>query len=100
MDEWDFNNFANQEKTSIYSLKRGLWFDGPKLPDVLMATQSMYCTTALNRTSAIFIGVDTSRKGVFVYNFETSIWSQMLELPREIEWCSCSSSHNKDNNQQ
>ena len=104
MDAWDLNNFANQEKTSVYSFKRGLWFDGPKLPDVLIVTytktSTLYCATGLNRTSAIFVGVGESRKGVFAYNFATDIWSQMLNAPKEIDWCTCSSLHNKNNQQQ
>ena len=62
-------------------------------------TNTIFCATGLNRTSAIFIGVDSSRKGVAVYNFETNNWSQVVDTPRKILWCSCSSSHKKDNEQ-
>ena len=97
--------FTDQEKTSVFSMKRGLWFNGPDLPEInavfntidLIATPTMYCATGLNRTSAIFIGF--GMKGVIVYNFETDNWSQMAETPRKILWCSCSSAHEKDNKQ-
>ena len=102
MDEWDKNMFADQEKTSVFSMKRGLWFDGPDLTDIITASymaNTIFGATGLNRTSGIFIGVGTSMKGVAVYNFETNNWSQMADTPRKILWCSCSSSHEKDNKQ-
>ena len=93
--------FAGQEKTSVFSMKRRRWFDGPDLPDIITAsytmTNNIFCATGLNRTSGIFIGVGTSMKGVAVYNFETNNWSQMADTPRNILWCSCSSAHEKDN---
>ena len=89
--------FTDQEKTSIFSMKRGLWFNGPDLPEIIAVSDTMYCATGLNRTSAIFIGV--GMKGVIVYNFETDNWSQMADTPIMIFWCSCSSAHEKDNKQ-
>ena len=95
--------FADQQKTSVFSMKKGLWFDGPDLPDIITAsytmTNTIFCVTGLNRTSGIFIGVGKSAKRVTVYNFETNNWSQMADTPRKIVWCSCSSSHKKDNKQ-
>ena len=88
--------FTEQEKTSVFSMKRGLWFNGP---DLFAVSNTMYCATGLNRTSAIFIGVGFSMKGVIVYNFETNNWSQMADTPRKILWCSCSSAHEKDKKQ-
>ena len=97
------NMFADQQKTSVFSMKKGLWFDGPDLPDIITTsyamTNTIFCATGLNRTSGIFIGVGSSRKAVAVYNFETNNWSQMADTPRQILWCSCSSSHKKDNEQ-
>ena len=95
--------FAEQEKTSVFSMKRRRWFDGPDLPDIITVsytmTNTIFGATGLNRTSVIFIGVGTSMKGVAVYNFETNNWSQMADTPRKILWCSCSSAHEKDNKQ-
>ena len=104
MDEWDKNMFGDQEKTSVFSMKRRLWFDGPDFPDIISVSDTLtvgtvFCATGLNRTSGIFIGVGKSLKGVAVYNFETNNWSQMADTPRKILWCTCSSSHEKDNKQ-
>ena len=103
VNQWDKDNFVDQQKTSVFSMKRGLWFDGPDLPDIIAAAYAMkntfFCVTGLNRTCGIFIGVGTSRKGVAVYNFETNSWSQMADTPRKILWCSCSSSHENNNKQ-
>ena len=97
-----YDVFADQEKTSVFSMKRRRWFDGPDLPDIItvpIMADNVFCATGLNRTSGIFIGVGTSMKGVAVYNFETNNWSQMSDTPRKILWCTCSSSHEKDNKQ-
>ena len=100
MDEWNSNTFLMQEKTSVFSLRREFWFNGPELPDPLIATHNLnsdgYCATGLNRTSAIFIGIGKSLKSVYLYNFETNVWSQMSDTPIRIEWCNSYSSHGKD----
>ena len=84
-------------------MKRELWFNGPYLPQFISVTYTMtytiYCATALNKTSAIFIGVGKSMKGVVMYDFQMNHWIQMVDTPNTIQWCSCSSVHDKDYNQ-
>ena len=44
-----------QEKTSIFSLRKMKWFDGPNLPEAILNTyvnNSIYCVTSLNQTTA------------------------------------------------
>ena len=93
--------FVVQRKTSVFSLKRELWFNGPDVPDPLIADHDLnyknYCATGVNRTSAIFIGIGKKlMKSVYLYNFETNIWCQVLDAPISIRWCSSYSSHEKD----
>ena len=79
------------------------WFNGPYLPEVISVTYTMtftmYCATGLNKTSAIFVGVSESMKGVVVYDFKTNNWIQQADTPNNILWCSCSSAHDKNYNQ-
>ena len=91
-------NWKNQEKTSVFSLKKESWIEGPDLPkkviDSLAVT--MVCITALNRTSALFIGMGPSRNEVLLYDFAKDSWFQLEDTPKKIEWCASSSAHEKD----
>ena len=98
-DGWNLKTFIYQKKTSIFSLQRQIWFDGPDLPEDILMSTSKYCVTSLNQTTAIFIGVGETMKGVILYNFATNIWTQTISTPLEILWCSCSSAQGKDYNQ-
>ena len=69
----------HQKKTSIFSLQRQIWFDGPDLPEDILMSYSKYCVTSLNQTTAIFIGVGETMKGVILYNFATNIFAQKLD---------------------
>ena len=91
-----------QQKTSIFSLRRKVWFDGPYLHKTILktyATNSLYCVTSLNQTTAIFFGVDETMKGIILYDFEKHAWTEIGETPRDIYWCSCSSYQEKDYSQ-
>ena len=69
VDEWNRNQFTFQEKTSVFSLRREIWFNGPDLPEALLVTHAMYCATSLNQTNAIFIGVGETMRGVILFDF-------------------------------
>ena len=91
-----------QEKTSVFSLRKMKWFDGPNLPEALIinhAGATMYCVTSLNQTTAIFIGVGETSRGMILYNFEFNSWTAIANTPTDIKWCSCSSSQGKDYSQ-
>ena len=91
------NYFKLQEKTSIFSLRREAWFNGPYLHKALLLKHSgMYCVTSLNSTSTIFIGAGESKRGVILYDFTKNIWTEMVDSTLDIEWCSCSSAFEKD----
>ena len=98
VNEWNQNQFDVQEKTSVFSLRREIWFNGPDLPELIHAPDSYdtFCVTSLNQTSAIFIGVGENMRGVIAYDFSTNVWTQMADTPKNIVWCSCSSAHEKD----
>ena len=100
-EDWSLG-LLYQEKTSVFSLRKMKWFDGPNLPEALIinyAGASMYCVTSLNQTTAIFIGVGETNRGVILYNFEFNSWTAIANTPTDIKWCSCSSSQGKDYSQ-
>ena len=91
--------WKEQEKTSLFSLKKESWIEGPDLPKSVIATiasSKLMCVTALNRTSALFIGIGESMKEVILYDFEKDSWIQLEDTPKTIQWCSSSSAHEKD----
>ena len=98
-----FLDWKKEEKTSIFSLKKESWIEGPGLPKTI--TDSLadpnydfttFCITALNRTSTLFIGVGQSKKEVLLYDFEKDSWFQLKDTPKKILWCTSSSAHEKD----
>ena len=93
----DQNSFKNQEKTSMFSLKKESWIEGPDLPKtVINPMVDDFCITALNRTSAIFIGIGQSKQEVLLYDFAKDSWFQLEDTPKKITWCTSSSAHEKD----
>ena len=89
----------NQEKTSLFSLKKESWIEGPDLPKSVIATlasNTSMCVTAFNRTSTLFIGIGKSMQEVILYDFEKDSWIQLEDTPKKIQWCTSSSAHEKD----
>ena len=98
-----FKVWKRQEKTTIFSLKKESWIEGPDLPETV--TDSLadpnygftaYCITALNRTSTLFIGMGWSKQEVLLYDFTNDSWLQLEDTPRKILWCTSSSAHEKN----
>ena len=99
-----------QKKTSMFSLKKESWIEGPALSKTVLASlepfplangtlytgYTAYCITALNRTSALFIGMGQSKQEVLLYDFAKDSWFQLKDTPKKILWCTSSSAHEKD----
>ena len=99
--EETFLQWKEQEKTSIFSLKKESWIEGPELPTKVIDSLDpnpdiAYCITALNRTSALFIGMGQSKQEVLLYDFAKDSWFQLKDTPKKILWCTSSSAHEKD----
>ena len=80
-------------------MKKESWIEGPDLPKSVIAkiaSSTLMCVTALNRTSALFIGIGESMKEVILYDFAKDSWIQLGDTPKTITWCSSSSTHEKD----
>ena len=80
----------------MFSLKKESWIEGPDLPKTVMNSTSNVCITALNRTSALFIGMGQSKQEVLLYDFAKDSWFQLEDTPKKIQWCTSSSAHEKD----
>ena len=82
----------------MFSLKKESWIEGPDLPTKVIDSMGdrMFCITALNRTSTLFIGMGQSKQEVLLYDFAKDSWFQLEDTPKKILWCTSSSAHEKD----
>jgi hypothetical protein len=78
-----------QEKTSIWTIEKEKWIQGPKVPILLL--HKTFCATAINSTFVIFIGMLDS---VVTYDFTTEIWSS-IPIPWNISSSACNSVQDK-----
>ena len=80
-----------------------MWIEGPDLPvRVIRSIQegAAVCVTALNRTSALFIGIGESTEEMLLYDFAKGSWIELESSPKpKIGWCTSSSAHDKNYNQ-
>ena len=80
-----------QDKTSIWTIEKEKWIQGPKIPLFLVMDNSMFCATAINSTFVMFIGMQDS---VFTYDFTTETWSN-INIPWKISSSACNTVHDK-----
>ena len=73
-----------QIKTSLWSLKRDVWINGPEIPEVLIKDSP--CATAINDTFAIIININSYTDSIPVqaYDFSKGVWHPMSKPPIEI----------------
>ena len=93
-----------QVKSSLWSLKRDVWIDGPEMPEHLIEYQP--CATALNDTVVVFINFnidfDTDIKPILAYDFSKGVWypiSKPSSFP-DLSYfnqilCTCATTHDK-----
>ena len=96
------STWADQEKTSLFSLKKEMWIEGPDLPDLFIQKggAKSVCVTALNRTSVLFIGSGESMQEMLFFDFAKVSWIEFESSPKpKITWCTSSSAHDKNYNQ-
>ena len=73
-----------QIKSSLWSLKRDVWINGPEIPEVLIKDSP--CATAINDTFAIIININSYMNSIPVqaYDFSKGVWHPMSKPPIEI----------------
>ena len=72
-----------QIKSSLWSLKRDVWINGPEIPEVFIDSP---CATAINDTFAIIININSYTDVIPVqgYDFSKGVWHPMSKPPIEI----------------
>ena len=77
-----------QEKTSIWTIEKETWIQGPKIP---VMDSNFFCATAINSTFVMFIGMNDS---VFTYDFTKETWSN-IQISWKISCSACNTVHDK-----
>ena len=89
-----------QVKSSLWSLKRDVWVDGPVMPENLIRGQP--CATALNDTVVIFINLHIdlyTYTDMLAYDFSKDVWYPIFKPASFSGYfnllCTCASMHDK-----
>ena len=83
-------------KSSLWSLKRDVWINGPEIPEGLIKYSP--CATAINDTFAIIININSYTDSIPLqaYDFSKGVWHPMSKPPIQIPtsqftlYCPCS----------
>ena len=91
-----------QVRSSLWSLKRDVWIDGPEMPEHLIKNHP--CATALNDTVVVFINfdIDTEIIRILAYDFSKGVWYP-ISMPSKPSsspdyfnlLCTCATKHDK-----
>ena len=90
-----------QVKSSLWSLKRDVWIDGPNMPEHLIKKQP--CATALNDTVVVFINFNIdlySDTDILLpnvaYDFSKGLWYPISKPENYFNLlCTCATTHDK-----
>ena len=94
-----YNLGPPQIKSSLWSLNREVWIDGPEIPEGLI--KDYPCATALNDTFAIIININSYEDitPALAYDFSKGGWHSMANPPIQIpDWsalCTCTAMYEK-----
>ena len=78
-----YKNYKVQIKSSLWSLNKEAWINGPEIPEVFIDSP---CATAINDTFAIIININSYTDVIPVqgYDFSKGVWHPMSKPPIEI----------------
>ena len=88
-----------QIKSSLWSLSRDVWINGPEIPESLI--KDYPCATALNDTFAIIININSYQDIIpaLAYDFSKGDWHSMANPPIQTpDWkalCTCATMYEK-----
>ena len=98
---WIFGGYNShfgeiQTRSSLWSLKREIWINGPEIPVGLIKENP--CAAALNDTFTVIINISLSTDiiPVLVYDFFKGVWHPMSNPPIfQTGSCSCAAMYEK-----
>ena len=112
---WIFKGYADMQsmnvyeshkiksKSSLWSLKRDIWINGPEIPEGLIKYSP--CATAINDTLAIIININSFTDSIpaQAYDFSKGVWHPISKPPIKIPtsqfipmlYCSCAAIYEK-----
>ena len=82
--------FPGQLKTSIFSLRKERWIQGPHLPEELDPTSG--CVLAVNYTSVLFV----MPLSVIGFDFEANKWSKISNSGHFFNMSACAMIQDKN----
>ena len=98
-----FSPHELQVKSSLWSLKRDVWIDGPEMPESLI--KATPCATALNDTVVVFIYFKldlysyTDAINSLAYDFSEGVWYPISKPSSFTGYssflCTCATAHDK-----
>ena len=75
---------SRQTKTSVWHLKKEIWFQGPEIPSEIQHTET--CSTVLDSTKVVFVGYDTDK--ISIFDVRNGLW-EIVDTISEIYWVNC-----------
>ena len=93
------DSFKVQNRSSLWSLEREIWINGPEIPEGLIKENP--CAAALNDTFAIIININSYQDIIpaLAYDFSKGGWHSMANPPiQKPDWsalCTCATMYEK-----
>merc|ERR1711971_532706 len=101
--KWQHYDYEVQAKSSLWSLKREVWIDGPEMPEHLIKRQP--CATAINDKVVVFINFnideyfDADIIPIKAYDFSKGVWYPISKPSLFPDYfnllCTCATTHDK-----
>ena len=89
---------CRQNKTSIWSLKKEIWFQGPILPDQVL--HNSICSTALDSSKVVFVRYGDDKDEIAILDIRNGVWEMVDKLvSAELYWVKCATFTRKDYSQ-
>ncbi len=87
------NPWGAQKQTSLFSLKKEKWFDGPNLPSFIVPQKAKdMCVLAVDFYNVMFF----DRSFTYNYNFKTQEWSRLVNFTVSLQSPTCTIVQTKD----
>lgn len=75
---------SRQSKTSVWHLKKEIWFQGPEIPHQIQ--HNHLCSTVLDSSKVVFVGYDYDK--IAIFDVKKGLW-EIVESVSEFFWVKC-----------